>query len=222
MLRQQYDLGRKDSIVTDSTVLPLFYPRLRFEHTLNYGKYSYTYQDVPVSTSDQSNKPDSAYYASRYGFQLPSVRDTSVLFRDGWKEISNDFSIYQFPDVNNLQQFIRLGLEAQILKGEIKNSRTLYNLIGHGEYRNRTRNQKWDMNASARLWLNGYNAGDYHAYISLQRLINPSVGSLQVGFENVNRTPPFFLQYRQQFLPGHGKIIWKGKYHSFFWFPVPA
>src|SRR5258706_5691536 len=28
LMRQQYDLGRKDSLVTDSTVIPLFYPRL--------------------------------------------------------------------------------------------------------------------------------------------------------------------------------------------------
>ncbi|HVE61351.1 MAG TPA: putative porin, partial [Chitinophagaceae bacterium] len=34
LLRQQYDIGQKDSIVTDSTIIPLFYPRLRFEHTL--------------------------------------------------------------------------------------------------------------------------------------------------------------------------------------------
>ncbi|HVF82002.1 MAG TPA: putative porin, partial [Flavisolibacter sp.] len=44
-LRQQYDLGRKDSVVTDSVVLPLFYPRLRFEHSLRYGKYDYSFQD---------------------------------------------------------------------------------------------------------------------------------------------------------------------------------
>ena len=38
LLRQQYDLGKKDSIVTDSTVIPLFYPQLRFQHTIQYDK----------------------------------------------------------------------------------------------------------------------------------------------------------------------------------------
>ncbi|MGB3008203.1 MAG: putative porin, partial [Chitinophagaceae bacterium] len=38
LLRSQYDLGRKDSIVSDSTVIPLFYPRVRFEHTLQLDK----------------------------------------------------------------------------------------------------------------------------------------------------------------------------------------
>ena len=37
MLRQQFDIiGKKDSIVTDSTVIPLFYPFFRAEHTIKY------------------------------------------------------------------------------------------------------------------------------------------------------------------------------------------
>jgi hypothetical protein len=196
MLRQQYDLGRKDSLVTDSTVIPLFYPRLRFEHTFNYGKYRYIFQDL--TNSEKNNRPDSAYY-SRYNIHISSAGDTSLVFRDQWKEINNDFSIYQFPDANNLQQFIKLGLEVQLLQGDVKNDRSLYNMVGHGEYRNRTRNQKWDIGAFGRVWLNGYNVGDYHAYVSLQRLINPNIGSLQLGFENVNRTPPFIYNTSSNF-----------------------
>ncbi len=197
MMRQQYDLGKKDSLVTDSTVIPLFYPRVRFEHTLNYGRYQYRFQDLV--NAERNNVPDSAFY-SRLNIHIDSAgRDTSLLYLDKWREISNDFSIYQFPDANNLQQFIKLGLELQLLKGELRTNRSLYNMIGHGEYRNRTRNQKWDIAAFGRLWLNGYNAGDYHAYISLQRLINPSIGSLQVGFENVNRTAPFIYNESSNF-----------------------
>ena len=216
MLRQQYDFGRKDSLVTDSTVLPLFFPRLRFEHTFTYGKYRYIFQDVPVSTADQTNQPDSGYYATRYGIKnLPSLGD-SLILKDQWKEISNDFSIYQFPDANNLQQFIKLGLEAQFLKGQVRSSRSLYNLMGHGEYRNRTKNQKWDIAAFGRLWLNGYNVGDYHAYASLQRLINPTVGSLQVGFENVNRTPPFIYNTSSNFYLDTSKSFSKENTLHFF------
>ena len=69
LLRQQYDLGRKDSLVTDSTVIPLFYPRLRFEHTLRYGKYNYHFQDVEAQDR-VSNFPDSAYYDSLYGIRF--------------------------------------------------------------------------------------------------------------------------------------------------------
>ena len=38
LLRQQYDFGKKDSLVTDSSVVPLFYPRLRLEHTFQYSQ----------------------------------------------------------------------------------------------------------------------------------------------------------------------------------------
>ncbi|MDP9230824.1 MAG: putative porin, partial [Bacteroidota bacterium] len=77
LLRQQYDLGKKDSLVTDSTVIPLFYPRLRFEHTISYNSYDLQYLDT---------NPDSAYYKDNYG--IDSTGDTLTL-RDKWKEIIN-------------------------------------------------------------------------------------------------------------------------------------
>lgn len=194
-IRQQYDLGRKDSLVTDSTVIPLFYPRLRFEHNFNYGSYDYSFRDLPVAAARQTNIPDSAYYHDFYNVVVPTNK--TVLFRDRWKEVTNDFSIYQFPDAKNLRQFIKLGATLQILHGSFyKDSVTtgntsLYNFMAHGEYRNRTRNQKWDLQANGQLYLNGYNLGDYHAYVSLQRIISPKLGSFQLGFENTNRTPPY-------------------------------
>ncbi|RYZ26675.1 MAG: hypothetical protein EOO10_14900 [Chitinophagaceae bacterium] len=198
LLRQQYDLGRKDSLVTDSTVIPLFYPRQRFEHTLKYGSYDYTYLDVP-SSGRVNNKPDSAYYDSLYSIHLPPGFD-SVFLQDRWKEFSNDFSIYQFPDANNLQQYIKLGAELQLISGQLKASNpSLYNIVAHGEYRNRTKNQKWDINASGRLHTAGYNSGDYHAFISLQRLLSKDLGTLQVGFENINRSPSFKYDQRSSF-----------------------
>src|SRR5262249_26951357 len=102
MMRQQYDLGKKDSVVTDSTVIPLFYPRFRLEHTISYSTYNYRFKD---------DLADSTYYASNYGIQLP--HDTSgfiidSFFRqDVWKQLVNDFSIYSFPDEKNAQQFFK-------------------------------------------------------------------------------------------------------------------
>lgn len=202
LLRQQYDLGKKDSLVSDSTVIQLFYPRLRFEHTFTYGTYKYSYIDLPVNDGSQSNLPDSLYYASNYNIQLPS--GDSLRLRDSWREVSNDFSIYQFPDAKNLHQFIKLGAQLQLLRGSFSNtfsagSRSLTNIIGHAEYRNRTRNQKWDMQASGQLYLAGYNLGDYRAYVSLQRVLGPRLGTLKIGFENVNRKPPFIYDQSSGF-----------------------
>jgi hypothetical protein len=207
LMRQQYDFGQKDSVVTDSVVVPLFYPRLRFEHTFKYGKYQYSFQDIPGGGRGSNNTPDSAWYKANYNIEFHP--GDSVFFMDRWKEISNDFSIYQFPDAKNQNQFIKLGAELQLLNGtfvdsvriggEGVRSASLYNAIAHGEYRNLTKNKKWDMLAFGRLWLAGSNLGDYHAYVSLQRLLGSRFGSFQVGFENVNRSPFYNYNSRSAF-----------------------
>ena len=195
LLRQQYDLGKKDSLVTDSTVIPLFYPRVRFEHTFSYNTYKYEFHDY---YSAGINIPDSNYYQNFYNHYTGT--EDSVRFRDTWREIFNDFSIYQFPDAKNLQQFIKIGASMQNLSGKFSTgTRSLYNFIAHAEYRNRTRDRKWDIEANGKFYLAGFNAGDYQAHISLQRLIGKKLGYLQVGFENVNRSPSFIYNASSSF-----------------------
>ena len=190
LLRQQYDLGKKDSLVTDSTVIPLFYPRLRFEHTFQFGKYRYQFKDYVG---------DSTYYRDNYGLILDSPIDT-VIVEDQWSEIINDFSIYQFPDAKNLQQFIKIGAAVQNLQLLVPSRRGYYNVYGHAEYRNKTRNQKWDIEANGKLYFAGLNFGDYSVHASLQRATGKKVaGYVQIGFENVNRTPSFIFNSRSDF-----------------------
>jgi len=74
LMRQQYDLGKKDSLVTDSTVIPLFYPRLRFEHTIQYSQDKYVFQDYAA---------DSAYYKKYYDTAISNATDTFQL-KDRW------------------------------------------------------------------------------------------------------------------------------------------
>jgi hypothetical protein len=190
LLRQQYDLGKKDSIVTDSTVIPLFYPRLRFEHTFQYDKNSYQFNDFVA---------DSFYYKVFYDTTLKNPVDTFLL-QDQWKILTNDFSIYQFPDAKNLQQFIKIGLMVQNITGELASGKKSYfNTAGHAEYRNKTRNQLWDIEANGKLFFTGFNAGDYDAHISLQRLLGKKLGYLRLGFENTSRTPSFIFNSRSSF-----------------------
>ena len=202
LLRQQYDLGRKDSLVTDSTVIPLFYPRLRFEHTFSFIKLNYNFIDLAHSSnSGVYYVPDSAYYQDYYGYSL--LNDTFSI-RDKWQEIVNDFSIYQFPDANNLQQLIRLGVLIQNLSGEFAvQKKSFFNTAGHAEYRNKTRNQQWDILASGKLYFTGLNSGDFEIHISLQRLLGKKIGYLQLGFENANRTPSFIFDSRSSFYLDH-------------------
>ena len=202
LLRQQFDLGKKDSLVTDSTVIPLFFPRLRFEHTFSLIKLNYNFIDFANSSgSGVRYVPDSLYYQTYYRFAL---LNDSFSLQDKWREIVNDFSIYQFPDAKNLQQFIRLGLMIQNLTGEFATQKkSFFNTAGHAEYRNKTRNQQWDIEASGKLFFTGLNSGDFEAHISLQRSLGKKIGSVQLGFENVNRTPSFIFDNRSSFYLNH-------------------
>lgn len=201
LMRQQYDFGRKDSLVTDSTVVPLFFPRIRLEHTVQYSNYKFLFSD---------ESPVAAYYAAAYGIDVPSP------FRreDYWTQILNDFSIYTFPDANNTQQFIKVGASVENLKGIFRDDTTQtsdgihysddlttkrYNIIGHGEYRNRTKNQRWDFLASGKIYFAGINSGDYEANASVESLLGKKIGSLQLGFENVNRTPSYVTNPNSSF-----------------------
>ncbi len=202
LFRQQYDLGQKDSIVTDTSVIPLFYPRVRLEHTMSYSSYNYWYVDTYYP--GYSYTLDSTYYQANFGTTLNPTDSFSR--QDKWGIFSNDFSVYTFPDSKNPQQFLKLGATIDLIKGTFDTSNNLsgfllkahslseQNVFGHAEYRNKTRNQKWDIEAYGRLYLNGLDAGDYNAYISLRRYISREVGYFQAGFENANRKPGYVFQ----------------------------
>jgi hypothetical protein len=191
LLRQQYDIiGQKDSIVTDSSVIKLFYPRLRLEHTIDYRTYKYRFTDT---------SPDSVFYLKNYDI---TGGPTHYFIQDYWKELVNDFSIYQFPDAKNSQQFFKAGATLQNLTGSFDSglvTQKYHNLFVHGEYRNKTRNKKWDIEAFGNFYLNGMNAGDYNAHIDLKRLISKKIGYLEIGFGNVNRTPSFTFNSQSSF-----------------------
>lgn len=190
LFRQQYDLGKKDSVVTDSTVIPLFFPRVRFEHTIQLDRSTYTFQD---------NAGDSLYYRAYYDTALRRLRDTFLL-QDKWTLLSNDFSIYQFPDAKNLHQFIKMGLLVQTITGQHSSGKvSFFNTAGHAEYRNRTRNQRWDMEANGTLYFTGFNTGDFHAQVRLKRELGKKTGSLELGFENASRRPSFNFDDRSGF-----------------------
>ncbi|HWB90331.1 MAG TPA: putative porin [Puia sp.] len=207
MMRQQYDLGQKDSIVTDSSVIPLFYPRLRIEHTLAFSTYNYRFLDWSLPGTYEL---DTTFYADNLGQHHISGND-SLTRQDNWHVLSNDLSLYQFPDPRNPHQFIKLGATIELLGGKFDTSlltsstlvtahrTSTQNVFAHGEYRNKTRNQKWDIEAYGRLYLNGLDVGDYNAYISLRRLISRNLGFFQTGFENTNRTPGYVFQQASSF-----------------------
>lgn len=181
--RHHYDIGQKDSLVTDSSVIKLFYPRLRFEHDLNYSTRQYRFFDYNIDSVNSDR------YRKYFNFRNPN--DT-IQYSDQWTRLSNTFSLISYPDKKNLSQFLKLGVTLENIKGTFQDTTTLaglYNIYASGEYRNRTKNQVWDMEARGSLYINGLNAGDYDAFISLKRMLSKKTGYLTVGFNNVNRSP---------------------------------
>jgi hypothetical protein len=193
LYKHHYDIGTKDSLVTDSVTYKLFYPRLRFEHTFRLTHSSYQYADNYVDSINYF------HYKNYFNYTMDSLG--SLRFLDTWNEINNELSIISFPEKNNLAQFLKAGIDIQNLKGSFDTFATtsLYNFSVLGEYRNRTRNQLWDVEATGQFYITGYNSGDYAAYISMKRMLGKKLGYLNIGFQNVNRSPSFILNPLSRF-----------------------
>ncbi len=188
LFRHHYDVGKKDSITTDSSVMYLFYPRLRFQHTLQYNRHTFQYAD---------SKVDTAGYRRLYNLSnLPFAFG----IKDFWKTFSNELAIYSFPDIKNQQQFLKAAAGVQTLDADFGTNQPSYsNLFLNGEYRNKTKNKKWDMELSGTFYLTGLNSGDYNVNAYLKRLIGQRLGYLTLGFQNVNRSPSFIHDDQSNF-----------------------
>ena len=200
-LRQSYDLGKKDSVaINDSTTEYLFYSKLRFQYSFTYHNYSYQYVDNFVDSGTYQNWYDTTIAISP---KSPSGFD-SILIMDKWKIITNDFSILQFPDTKNASQYLLAGARLENIRGTFSSgSKIYYNIVLHGEYRNKTRNRLWDILANGEFYLTGLNAGDYSATASLARFFNKKWGNVSLYFSNVNRSPSFIYNPLSSFNLGN-------------------
>jgi hypothetical protein len=180
LIRHHYDLGKKDSLVTDTATYKIFYPRFRIEHTLKYQQQLGQFFD---------NNVDSLRYLNYFNYRTRNGQ--YFQFKDSWKILTNEFALISFPDKSNQSQFIKAAIALQQISGNFDTTHTtrLNNIYAIGEYRNRTKNQVWDLEAKGELYLNGFNSGDYSALLRMKRLLGKKIGYLNLGLHNVNRTP---------------------------------
>ncbi len=206
-LRQSYDIGKRDSImINDSTKDYLFYPKLRVQHTITSSSYDYTFKDKLA---------DSMLYKNWYGLNFGRKKDT-ILINERWKILTNDFSLIQFPDTKNSSQFLLAGATLQTLNASIKSgSKNFYNVMLHGEYRNRTKNKLWDVLLKGEFYLNGFNSGDYSVYGTISRFFNKKFGDIKLYFNNVNRSPSFIFDNRSSFNLANNNSLKKENITSF-------
>jgi Putative porin len=212
--RQSYDFGIKDSIIiNDTTTEYLFYPKFRFQHTIKYSTYTFRFKDH--LTDATFARADSAIFNQWYGLSLNPSSGLNFWLQDKWKFVSNDFSIKQFPETKNPLQFIEAGIRLENFSGSFSASprplyqvqvfpappltKNFYNVVLHGEYRNKTRNKKWDALLKGEFYATGENAADYSAYATLTRQLNAKLGDVQVTFENVNRSPSYIFNGNSAF-----------------------
>lgn len=196
---QSYDVGKKDSIIiNDSTTEYLFYPKLRFQHTITYRSSTYRYRDT---LSDPAfAQTDSAFYKQNYDTTLNPSKGLNFSLKDRWKFVSNDFVIRQFPETKNQGQYIEAGLRLENFSGIFySGKKNFVNIVLHGEYRNKTRNKKWDANLNGEFYAAGLNAADFNVYASLTRTLNKKLGDVQVSFQNVNRSPSYIYEGSSSF-----------------------
>jgi hypothetical protein len=189
--RQTYDIGKRDSVaINDSTTEYLFYPKLRAQHSFTYSTYNYLYKD---------NLADTNIYKLWYDTLVKRGTD-SFFVKEKWSVMSNDFTLLQFPDTKNSGQFLSAGVKFENIKGELKTGiKHFYNFIIHGEYRNKTRNKRWDVLAKGEFYVNGLNSGDYSAYATIARHLNNKLGDIRLFFNNVNRSPSFIFDNLSSF-----------------------
>jgi len=196
-LRQTYDIGKKDSaIINDTTTEYLFYPKLRFQYTLSSSSYSYQYVDNGID-----NTTTATNYLNWYNMNFPGPGPDSFSVTQKWSILKNDFSLIQFPDTKNQAEFFLAGARLESITGSyatagnISSSSSIdyyyHNIVLHAEYRNRTRNRKWDIEANGELYANGLNSGDYTVNASLYRYLNKKWGNIRLSFNNINRSQSF-------------------------------
>jgi hypothetical protein len=179
--KQTYDIGQKDSVVKDSVTTYLFYPRLRFQNEIKYQTNQFVFADA---------NPSELNYEQYFNYKLP-VGNT-MLFQDNWKRFTNEFSLVSFPEKTNPNQYLQIGLGYQQLIFNDSSTKWSNNdIYGLGVYKNKTNNLRWDIQASGKLFLSGYHAGDYEAQFSLSSLINKKGDQLALWVQNSNRTPSF-------------------------------
>ncbi len=179
--KQTYDLGQKDSIVKDTITTYLFYPRFRFQNEIKYQSNQFIFADA---------NPVELKYDQYFNYK--EMIGNSVSFQDNWKRFTNEFSLVSFPEKTNPNQYLQVGVGYQQMNfNDTSIQWANHDIYGIGAYKNKTKNLRWDLQASGKLFLNGYHAGDYEAQFSVSSIVNKKGDKLALWMQNSNRTPSF-------------------------------
>ncbi len=181
--RHQYDFGQKEEFYDkDSNIVQKFYPRIRLQHNFHYFNRGFTYVDPNYQTPSSQDS-----YLNHFGL---TNTDSLESMTDRYREITNEAALIFFPQKNNTEQFFKVGAAFQWLRGWFAGiPDDLHGTYLLGEYRNRTRNRKWDINANGKIFTTGPYSGNFLINGTLQTNLGSKLGLLTLGFQNTNRNP---------------------------------
>ncbi len=180
LIRNSFDFGRRDSVKSDTSYSYFFVPRFRFQYTYKVHSDRYRFTD---------NKVDTTGYITLYN--LRGLGNEWNL-EDRWIFQHHDLSILHFPDPGNQSHSVKAGVSYQHIEGKFGDNRMLLTNAGvSGEYRNKTRNGKWDFQLGGILFAGGDYSGDYQAELKLIRFLGKRKNLFSIHLQNVNRTPSF-------------------------------
>ena len=207
LLKQSFDFGRSESVaINDSDVVYKYYPKFRVQYTIRSMQNSFLYKDVNA---------DSAIYSKWYNINLGSDRDT-ISFLEKWNSTTHDLSVLQYPNPENLSRFFMAGLTYQTMGGQVSTGTLLLdNLSLKAEFRNLSKNKKWEMLFASHYFLKGYNNGDYDVSANLFRTFPSYKSSVNLFFNHAVKTPAFLFDERSVFNPTQTTI---SKKENLLWF----
>jgi hypothetical protein len=180
LIRNSFDFGRRDSVKMDTAFSFYYVPRFRLQYTYRILQDRYRFAD---------NRVDTLGYIKLYGL---SGLGNEWSLEDRWQFHQHDFSLLYFPDPKNQSHSIQAGIVYQNIEGRFGSQRVeLVNAGISGEYRNMTRNKKWDFQLSGMFFAGGDYTGDYQAALKMTRFMGKRNNLLSIQLQNVNRTPSF-------------------------------
>jgi len=180
LVRNSFDFGRRDSVKIDTSLSYFFVPRFRLQYTYSIHRDRYRFADNRVDTTGYNNLYEFTELGNEWAIE------------DRWQFQQHDFSLLHFPDPKNQTHSIKAGVSYQQIEGRFgTESVQLTNAGISGEYRNKTRNGKWDFQLTGLFFAGGDYSGDYQAEVVMTRFLGKRNNLLTLEVKNVNRTPAF-------------------------------
>ena len=198
--RHFFDFGQKDSTKIQDKKIAVFYPRFRIEHIIKLEDVAHYF------VNSYSDSPTFSKYQTYFNVNYSSLKPNPF---DYWRVFNNELNLYLFPYKHNTRQYLKAGFGWENIfdLANLPNSNyTNDNAYIQGEYINRTRNQVWDIEARAKLYILGAFSGNLSIYGQIYKTIRGGKNFIKLSGFLINRSPDFFLNGNTNFWQNSNQV----------------